>query len=93
MKKVTIETPIETVSIMEVNNSRIYISDENSLYKLNREIGAGDWCWHCLDDSRNFSDYHKSFEDAIKSKAKSYPVYEFDNLREFAEWLLTKIKH
>jgi len=93
MKQVVIEEKKQTVTLNEISDNKIYVTKDcfgkwckasyvNGSYRfcnLNNSI-AGDCTAVSLE---------KSILDAFEEK---YPVYEFDTLKEFAEWLVKECK-
>jgi len=97
MKQVIIEEKKQTVSINNLNESKLYavkkadsfycgIVHKNHFPEIGYEV-------HFLCDSYTWGSGAKTFRECIHiAISGNYNAYEFDNLKEFAEWLVRETK-
>lgn len=97
MKRVETRQKSNTVSIDQFDEDKIYaVNHGGYIYKLVTTHGINyDYkCWifkslhDCVGGS---SGYHETAQQAIEAEYPT-PVYEFDNVKEFVQWVLDNAK-
>ena len=95
MKQVVKTNQKQTVDISEVSISKIYAfrSDADSVYVVQQRRGAGFDFYRLDSPSCYHFAAHSSLNACVEACiAMGANVYEFDNLKEFAEWLVKETK-
>ncbi len=82
----------EVVKLRECRNDKIYVVKTNwNTYKLQHT--GNKYLWVCLSDSYNLWLSGESLVGALRAIIElGHTVYEFDTLKEFAEWLVRECK-
>ena len=97
MKKVVIKQQTDTVLIDQFDGHKIYAANHNGcIYKLvssnNPDYTDTKWIFKFLHDSVcGSTGYHDTAQQAIEAEYPT-PVYEFDSVKEFAQWVLDNAK-
>lgn len=77
--------------IQDVNSTKIYVMDKG--YKAHK-LGNLSWAWVSLSNSECYA--NGIFDTLISlidsATRRGWQVYEFDNLKEFAEWIAKETK-
>ena len=92
MKQVVSKIEVSTRLLDDVVPNKIYAfkkSMDGMTYKLQNVNDA--WCFCRLANSKDYWNYGTTFEKAIEQALVQFTVYEFDNLKEFAEWLIKNV--
>jgi len=80
--------------IQDIQNEKIYAFNiAGNIYKLS--FFQDRWFWDFLNDTKTYSYQFigSSMKEAIdKAIRDTFTVYEFDNLKEFADWLVKETK-
>lgn len=72
---------------------RIYVFNHkklNAIYKMQGMLGQ--YAFVNLDNSASVWEVNEDFKKLISSVSERFDVYEFDSLKEFAEWLVKECK-
>ena len=99
MRKMVKEVPQQEVfTPRDTDEYKIYIvtyvslSGVSKLSKIVSSVGTKSYKWVSLENTKawhNAAEY-PSIEEALKNVGDNIVVYEFDNLKEFAQWLLER---
>jgi len=91
MKRVMFDDRTDEVRVGECSLSRIYVLKEynGNLFKLHQGNELSDpFIWCSLSDSHyNRNGEHYTLEEALMSAKLYGEVYEFEFIRDFAQWL------
>ena len=90
MKQVIIQHPKETVPISQIDLNKIYATKSDD-YIAKLVCVSGSWAFKALHSSLDRCPSFTTAKQAMKSEP--YPVYEFDSLNEFAQWVLDNTKN
>jgi hypothetical protein len=95
MKRIVFEDRTDVVRVGECRLSRVYVLKERNgdLYKLHQGNKLSDpFIWCSLSDSHyNRNGDHDTFEKALLSARLYGEVYEFESIRDFAQWLAKEV--
>jgi len=83
---------IPVVTIETVSGDKIYAMKISGVFLLTGRNGEN-YYWHCMNKTNTQECPYDNIPSAIESAWEmGETVYEFDNLKEFAEWLVKETK-